>query len=243
MAEVVFITGASSGLGRQMAREFANRGYDLALAARSLDVLEELKLELQGAVRVEVYQLDVIDDNAVKQVLEQAKSDFGRLDKILANAGIGVMGVIGEGSFGGARSTIEVNVIGAMATMHHGIALFRGQGFGHVVAISSVAAVKGLPGSGSYSASKAAINAYAESLSIETAREKIDVTVLSPGYIDTPINQSAKSRPFVVDVEMGGKALVDAIEKKVGHSYIPRWPWMLVAPLLSILPKRLFVGR
>lgn len=239
MSKNIFITGASSGLGKQMALEFASRGYNLALTARREDILLAVKKQIQESFKVEVFvaALDVQDYQQTQQVLAAAATQLGSVDKVIANAGIGSGGRIGEdGAFGHARDVINTNVVGAMATIDAATALFRRQGHGHIVTLSSVSAFRGLPGSGSYSASKAAISIYSEALRAETYSENIDVTVLSPGYIDTPLNDSLANRPFLIDLVRGGKILANLIEKKVKRSTVPPWPWGLVARIIAILP-------
>lgn len=239
MSKNIFITGASSGLGKQMALEFASRGYNLALTARREDILLALKKQIQENYKVEVFvaPLDVLDYEQTQQALTAAAAQLGSIDKVIANAGIALDGRIGEdGAFGKARDVINTNVVGAMATIDAATAFFRQQGHGHIVTMSSVSAFRGLPGSGPYSASKAAISVYTEALRVEAYSENIDITVLSPGYIDTPINDSLESRPFLIDLVSGGKILANLIEKKVKRSTVPPWPWALVARLIAILP-------
>ncbi len=233
----VFITGASSGLGRQMAIELARRGYRLALTARRLDVLRDLQAEL-GLPEATVFiaALDVTDEAAVRRVLSEAQAHFGALDIVIANAGIGHHGHIGKLAFAKVRDTVNTNVIGFMATVDAALHCFQTQGHGHLVGISSVAAFRGMPAGGVYGASKSAVTAYLQALRAETRGSRILVTTLSPGFIDTPINRGAKSRPFVIPVEKGGKLLVDLIEKRVECATVPRWPWALVARLIAIVP-------
>jgi len=240
MTETVLITGASSGLGKQMAIEFARRGYNLALSARRLAELESLKQELAShGVNIKCWQCDVADGVALAEMFAEAEKTFGKIDKVVANAGMGKNGIIGKQDFNEIKATIDINVTAAMATAHHAMQVFRRQGFGHMVFIASVAGFRGLPSGGAYSASKAAVRYFAESLRAETYQENIDVTVLNPGYIDTPINQGAASRPFLIDVEKGGKILVNLIEAKVKRSTVPSWPWAIVARLMAILPTAL----
>jgi short-subunit dehydrogenase len=239
VAKTVFITGASSGIGRALALEFAARGYDLFLTARRLDALEQVRVEIASsdpARRVEIRQLDVTDDADVASAIAEAADAFGRCDIVVANAGIGNSGQVGDGNVEHGRSIVETNLIGAMATVDAAVALFRRQGGGQVVGITSVAGVRGLPGSSSYSASKAGLSVYLESVRAETYGEPIKVTTLAPGYIDTPINQDMKSRPFLIDVEKGARISADLIERGVGHAFVPRFPWNVVAPLLRRLP-------
>jgi hypothetical protein len=237
----VFITGASSGLGRQMAIEFFRRGYRVALTARRLDALKQLQAELEpgGQGRVFIAALDVSDDSAVATVFSDARAFLGSVDIVVANAGVGHHGFIGKLPFAKVRETINTNVTGFMATVDAAMHCFREQGHGHLVGISSVAAFRGMPAGGVYSASKAALSTYLQALRAETYNSKIVVTTLSPGFIDTPINRGAKSRPFVIPVEQGGKLLVDLIERKVQCATVPRWPWALVARVLAVLPTAL----
>ena len=239
MAKTAFITGASSGIGRALALELAGRGYDLFLCARRLDLLEQLRAEIASehpSRRVEVRRLDVTDGADVAIAIEEAAETLGRCDIVIANAGLGSSGPVGQGRIGRDRTVIETNLIGAMATVDAAVALFRRQGGGQVVGVASVAGVRGLPGSGSYSASKAGLAVYLDSVRAETHREPIAVTTIAPGYIDTPINQDMKSRPFLIDVTKGARIAADLIERKVGYSTIPRFPWAVVSPLLRVLP-------
>jgi len=238
VAKTVFITGASSGIGRALALELAGRGYDLFLTARRLDALEQVRTDIAAAHpsrRVEVRRLDVTDDADVARAIEEAAERLGRCDIVVANAGVGNSGRVGEGNMERARLIVETNLIGAIATVDAAVALFRRQGGGQVVGVGSVAGVRGLPGSGSYSASKAGLATYLESVRAETHREPITVTTIAPGYIDTPINQDMKSRPFLIDVEKGARIAADLIERGVGYATVPRFPWV-VAPLLRVLP-------
>jgi short-subunit dehydrogenase len=239
VAKTAFITGASSGIGRALSVEMARRGYDLFLAARRLDALEEVRSEIAGAEpdrRVEIRKLDVTDDGDVAAALEEAAEKLGRLDLVVANAGLGNSGRIGEGNMERSRQIVETNLIGAMATIDAAVALFRRQGGGQIVGIGSVAGVRGLPRSGSYSASKAGVAVYLDALRAETHKEPITVTTLAPGYIDTPINQDLKSRPFLIDVEKGARTMADMIERGVGYATVPRFPWNVISPLLRRLP-------
>jgi short-subunit dehydrogenase len=240
VARTVFITGASSGIGRALSLELARRGYDLFLTARRLDALEQLRSEIASARperRVEVRQLDVTDDADVVRALDEAAERLERCDIVVANAGIGDSPPVGEGNFERSRAIVETDLIGAMATIDAAVALFRRQGAGgQVVGISSLAGVRGLPRSAAYSASKAGLTVYLESVRAETYREPIAVTALAPGYIDTPLNQDMKSRPFLIDVEKGAKITADLIERKVAYATVPRFPWTLLKPLLRVLP-------
>src|SRR4051794_7072157 len=175
MPKTVFITGASSGIGRALARELARRGYDLFLTARTLEALEEVRAEIVArgpARRVEVRRLDVTDDDDVVAALAEAAETLGRCDIVVANAGVGGSGRVGHGHTARGRLIVETNLIGAIATIDAAVALFRRQGgAGQVVGVGSVAGARGLPGSASYSASKAGIAIYLEAVRAETHSE------------------------------------------------------------------------
>jgi hypothetical protein len=123
-----------------------------------------------------------------------------------------------------------------MATIDAAAALLKKQGSGQIVAISSVAAFRGMPGSGSYSASKAAIAVYTDALRAELHGTPIKVTTLYPGYIDTPLNQHIPRRPFLISLEKGAALIADKIERGVKTSTIPTYPWNVVSRILPILP-------
>jgi len=208
VAKTVFITGASSGIGRALALELAGRGYDLFLTARRLDMLEQVRTDIAAADparRVEVRQLDVTDDADVATAIAEAAEKLGRCDIVVANAGVGNSPRVGEGGMERNRLIVETNLIGAMATIDAAVALFRRQGGGQIVGIASVAGVRGLPGSASYSASKAGVAVYLESVRAETYREPITVTTIAPGYIDTP-DQPGHEEPAVPGRRREGRA-------------------------------------
>jgi short-subunit dehydrogenase len=242
MPSSVFITGASSGIGYALALEYAARGFDLALTARRTDVLETLKQRirtLHPERNVLVRQLDVNNHADVIVAMDEAASHFGKLDIVIANAGIGSLGRVGHGYFAEHRAIVETNVIGVMATSDAGIKLFRAQKHGQLVIISSVAAFRGLPGGAAYGASKAAVATYAEAIRAETHGTGIKVCTIFPGFIDTPINQSNPNRPFLITPERGAQLIVDQISRGVATAIVPRFPWSVVALLARWIPTRM----
>lgn len=241
-SKTAFLTGASSGIGQALAPELAARGYDLVLAARRTDSLEQVKSVIAARFpqrRVEVRALDVTRYDDVQDAIAASAAEHGGLDLVIANAGIGSTNAVGHGNFAADRAVIETNVLGAMATIDAAAALFLKQNRGQIVVISSVAAFRGLPGAGSYSASKAAIAVFADAVRAELHGTPIRVTTLFPGYIDTPINQDMKSRPFLVSVDKGARIIADLIERGVQTSTVPVYPWNLVGRLLRVLPTGL----
>jgi NADP-dependent 3-hydroxy acid dehydrogenase YdfG len=241
----IFITGASSGIGEALAIEFARRGYAIAIAARRLDRLQALETRLAGAgaARVVAIELDVDDLSSIPAALGRANEALGRLDVIVANAGIGPGTPIGKGRFEPARQTITTNLLGAMATVDAAVQLLRAQGGGQIVAITSIAAARGLPGFGAYCASKAGLHRYLQALRGEVHGEPIAVTELAPGFIDTELNRSLPSRPFVIPLEKGAALMARMIEARAGFRFVPVLPWTLVVPLLKLLPTALLAPR
>jgi short-subunit dehydrogenase len=241
MQKTVLITGASSGIGAALAREFASRGYDCAVSARRVENLGTLQQQIQREWpqrKVHAAALDVTDYDSVFTHLTGARTALGSLGIVVANAGVDASGRAGTGRFTAHRSVIETNVLGAMATADAAIAAFREQGWGQLVVISSVAAFRGLPGSGAYCASKAAIATYAEAIRAEVSGTSIKVTTLYPGFIDTPMNEQLKSRPFLIDVTKGARLIANLIERGVQTATVPAFPWSVVVRLLPLLPTR-----
>lgn len=235
------LTGASSGIGAALARELAARGHDLALAARREDSLHLLAAELQARFgrRAVALPLDVTDYAACQDAVGLAANALGGLDGIVANAGIGLYGKAGNGHFERYRRTLETNLIGAIACLDAATQLFRAQGHGHLVAVASVAGKRGLPRDCAYSASKAGLISYMQSLQIELRGSAIDTTLLLPGYIDTPINQHGGARPFLIDAERAARLIRRHIEARHRQAYVPGWPWALIGRLLPLLPSSL----
>jgi short-subunit dehydrogenase len=239
MSKSILITGASSGIGRAVACEMARRGYSLALASQRVDQINELKAEIEqqcGPPAVVVRGLDVTNYDDVYRAVDEVADALGGLDIVFANAGVGLGERVGRGDFEKARRTIEVNLIGAIATVDAAAAHFLKKGKGHIVGTSSVAAFRGMPRSSAYSASKAGLAVYLEAVRAELYRKNIDVTVLYPGYIDTPLNNMLPNRPFLISVEKGAAIIASLIEKRVKSSTVPVYPWNIVGRLLKILP-------
>ncbi len=239
MSKTILITGASSGIGKALSFEMARKGYRLGLMARNTAALESIREELSelpGSSQVVVAGLDVTDYTAVFDVIQDLARRLNGFDTIFINAGIGLGEKIGRGDFEKARKTIEVNLIGAIATADAAVQHFLEQGGGHIVGVSSVAAFRGMPRASAYSASKAGLATYLEALRAETLRKNIHVTVLYPGYIDTPLNDMLPNRPFVIPVEKGAAIIAKLIEKKVKRSTVPVFPWNIAGKLLRFLP-------
>jgi len=238
----ILITGASSGLGAGMARQFAAKGRDLALCARRTDNLEELKAELLARhpnVTVAVAALDVNDHEAVPKVFAELGEELGGIDCVIVNAGIGKGYPLGGGKAWANKATIETNLVAALVHIETTLEMFKKSGSGHLVLVSSVLGNKGVPGvKAAYAASKAGVTSLGESLRAEYPSGPIRITVLEPGYIESEMTAKSASTMLMVDNETGVKAMVDAIEKEKGRAVVPGWPWWPLAELMKVLPPR-----
>lgn len=240
--KTILITGASSGLGEGMARLFAKLGYNLAICARRTERLEQLKSELMAQypeIRIEYRVLDVSDYSAIFQVFDAFKADFGQIDRVVVNAGVGESRRIGKGRFETNRRTAEINFISALAQCEAAMQIFRAQNSGHLVVISSMSAMRGLPKHmTTYGASKAGLAHLAEGIRADMLLTElpIKVSTIYPGYIRTEINTNAKPLPFEVDAKTGTKAMVAAIEAGVDEACVPSLPWSIVGQAMKRLP-------
>ena len=246
MAQTVLITGASSGLGAEMARQLAG----LALCARRADRLDALREEIRTGypdARVEVRALDVDDHDAVFEVFRGFATDFGRIDRVVVNAGIGKGAPLGTGRFDANRQTAMTNFVAALAQTEAALEIFRAQGSGHLVMVSSMSAMRGMPKAGTtYAATKAGVAHLAEGVRAELLGSPIHVSVLYPGYIRSEMNDHArKAPPFMVGTERGVAAMVEAMEKQKPSARVPSWPWVPLGFALKHLPlplARRFMG-
>ena len=240
MRKNVLITGASSGLGAGMARILAAKGHHLALTARRVDRLEALRDELLAAdpgIEVVVHELDVNDHDQVFAVFKQAIADLGGLDRVIVNAGLGKGGRIGTGKFYANKETAETNFVAALAQCEAAMEHFYERKSGHLVVLSSMSAMRGMPSSmTTYAATKAAIAHLAEGIRSDLINRKghdIKVTTLFPGYIASEMNEGVQQETrMMVDTETGCKALVKVIEREVVDAAVPTWPW---APLGQVM--------
>lgn len=240
----ILITGASSGLGAEMARQFAARGHDLALTARRTDRLDQLKAEIterHPERRVELRALDVNDDTAVFAIFDELAATLGQIDRIIINAGLGKGAPLGTGRADANRQTAMTNFVAAITQAEAAMQIFRAQRRGHLVFISSMSAMRGMPKTVNvYAATKAGVAHLAEGLRAEmlTAKDlNVTVSTIYPGYIRSEMNEKvAQDTPFMVDTETGVRAMVAAIEAGKANARVPAWPWRPLGTLLRHLP-------
>ncbi|GIU11933.1 MULTISPECIES: SDR family oxidoreductase [unclassified Shewanella] len=236
----ILITGASSGLGKGMAIEFAKMGRDLALCARRVERLEALKhelLQINPNIKVSVKALDVNQHQTVFTVFNEFKSELGQLDRIILNAGMGKGASIGTGHFEANKQTAETNFVALLAQAEAAMTIFRQQNAGHLVTISSVSAVRGFRRAMTvYAATKAAVTSLTEGIRIDVMHTPIKVSCIHPGFIRSEINEHVAKVPFIVDTQTGCRAMVAAIEAERASCYVPGWPWSILHRLLRLAP-------
>ena len=211
-----------------MARAFAAKGRDLALCARRLDRLEELKTELgrrHPNVTVAVAALDVDEHDRVPEVFAELSDQLGGIDRVIVNAGIGKGAPLGSGKVWANKATIETNLVSALVQIEAALAMFKAAGSGHLVLMSSVMGNRGVPGvKAAYAASKAGLSSLGESLRAEHASGPIKVTVIEPGYIESEMTAKSKTTMLMVDTDTGVRQIVAAIEGEPGRAIVPGWP-------------------
>jgi short-subunit dehydrogenase len=235
----VFLTGASSGIGEALAREYAARGATLGLVARRASVLTDLAGSLPG--RHHTYACDVTDRDALIAAARVFEAATGGADVVIANAGISE-GVLTEyyEDLEAFRRVMDTNVLALAHTFHPFIAPMRTRGRGTLVGIASVAGIRGLPGSEAYCASKAAAISYCESLRVELRRTGVRVVTVAPGFVRTPLTAKNPYRmPFLMEPADFARRAADHIASGTSYAVIP-WQMGVVAKLLRVLPNWAF---
>ncbi|HZV55684.1 MAG TPA: SDR family oxidoreductase [Rhodocyclaceae bacterium] len=235
----VVITGASSGLGAALARHYAGRGATLALIARREAELARLAGELPCLTFT--YPCDVTDAGGMKSAAADFIARAGVPDLVIANAGISVGTLTQEASdLPVFERVLAVNVVGLVNTFHPFIAPMLDAGRGTLAGIASVAGIRGLPGSGAYSASKAAAISYLEALRGELRGSGVKVATVLPGYVETPMTAlNPYPMPFILPVEEAARRLARVIDAGRSYAVVP-WQMAIVAKLLRLLPNPVF---
>jgi len=232
----IVITGASSGLGRELAIQYGAKGFQLCLIARREDKLHALKNQIGS--KCEVYTGDVTNRNEIERIANEFISRHGPPDIVIANAGISL------GTYAAARQSndelnevMKTNFFGMIYTCQAFIDSMAVAGSGTLVGISSLAGLRGIPGSSAYSSSKAAAISYLESLRVELRNSGVRVLTVCPGYIRTPMTDvNTFKMPFLMDVESAAKSLIGAIDRRKSFHVMP-WQMALVGFILRRLPN------
>jgi short-subunit dehydrogenase len=237
---VIFLTGASSGIGEALARHYAAQGATLGLFARRGDDLARIAASLDGAT-VRTYAGDVRDASALQAAAADLIAHHGLPDVVIANAGVS-RGTLTEHAedLAAFRAVLDTNVLGMVHTFHPFVSAMRARGAGVLCGIASVAGFRGLPGSGAYSASKAAAIRYLESLRVELAPAGVAVVTVCPGYVATPMTARNPYRmPFRLAPDVAARRIARAIARR-RRFYVLPWPMALVGLALRLMPRALY---
>lgn len=235
----VFITGASSGIGAALARAYAARGATLGLAARREAALKALADSLP--VKTSIYPLDVADAAALQTAADDFNARYGLPEVVIANAGVSVGTLTEEKEdLAAFERVFATNVMGMVNTFAPFAAAMRRRGSGRLVGVASVAGVRGLPGAGAYSASKAATLAYLEALRVEMRDCGVKVVIIAPGYIVTPMTAANDyPMPFLLDADVAARRMLRAIDRGARRVVVP-WQMAIVAGVMRLLPDALY---
>ncbi len=240
--KTVFLTGASSGIGEGLAIALAKKGAILGLLARREELLNELaaKCEVAGG-KARVFACDVVDSDAVHAAAARFRDEFGHIDIMIANAGIGGKGLaVRDLEPSAVKQVIDTNVMGAVNAIHAVLPQMLERGSGHLVAVSSLAGFRGLPKSAAYSASKAAMTTLFESVRLDVASRGIDVTIIQPGFIRTPLTAGREAKmPFLMHLDDAIPYFVRAIEKKKRFAAFP-WQLATLVRIARFLPAFIY---
>lgn len=239
--KVVFITGASSGIGRGLAVELGRRGALLGLLARRAETLREIVSEVEAAGgQALALPSDVVDAQSVRAAADELREKFGRIDVLVANAGIGATTDARDLRADEVAHVIGVNVLGAVNSVTAVLPEMVAEKSGQLVVISSLAAYRGLPKSGAYCASKAAVSAFFESLRVDLAGSGVEVTIIHPGFIKTPLTAGREAQmPYLMELDNAIQKIVRAIEKRK-KSYAFPWQLATIVRAAMLFPVPLY---
>ena len=231
------ITGASSGIGRGLAVEFARRGAKIGLVARRVELIEEVVREVEAAgSQALALPADVQDAASMVAAAEKLNEELGPIDILIANAGIGPTRDAAKLNAEEVAGVMNVNVIGASNSAAAVIPGMVARGSGQLVIISSLAAYRGLPRSAAYCASKAAVSAFFESLRLDLEPRGIDVTIIHPGFIKTPLTDGRDAQmPFLLELDDAVRKMARAIEKRRKRYSFP-WQLATIVRVGMVMP-------
>jgi NAD(P)-dependent dehydrogenase (short-subunit alcohol dehydrogenase family) len=239
--KVAFITGASSGIGRALAIELGRRGARVGLLARRAEALNETAREVEaaggGALALAA---DVRDVEAVRAAADRLRAKFGRIDVMVANAGIVPTTHVLDLRPGDLDDVMSINVVGAVNSVMAVLPEMAKQGSGQLVAISSLAGYRGLPKSAAYCASKAALSSFFESLRVDLRGTGVDVTIIHPGFIKTPMTEGRTAKmPFLMELDDAIKKIIRAIETRKKSCAFP-WQLATIVRAAMLFPIPLY---
>jgi short-subunit dehydrogenase len=224
--QVAIITGASSGIGWALARRLAAEGCKVGLVARRRDKLEALAKEIdQAGGTASVAAADVGDRGQTVAAIHDVAARLGPVDLLIANAGVGLPTLLEPMNTPDIEAMVRVNVLGVVYALEAVLPEMLRRGRGHVAALSSLAAYKGLPGESAYCASKAAVNVYMEGLRIHVRDKGIAVTTICPGFVHTPMTEMNEYRmPWVMSADEAARRIVRALHRR---RKVYNFPWQM----------------
>ncbi len=235
----MLITGASSGIGRGLATHLLQRGALLGLVARSAEPLETIVRDNKEAKALPLIA-DVRDASAIKNAAESLRREFGPIDVLIANAGIGTITRAHQIDPSTVADVLNTNVLGAVNCVAAVVPQMIERGSGRLVAISSLAAYRGLRSSAAYCASKAALSAFMESVRLDLNRTGVGVTIIHPGFIKTPLTAGREANlPFQMELDYAVKKIVSAIERN-RKSYAFPWQLATIVRLGMVMPNFMY---
>ncbi len=234
------VTGASSGIGAALARALAREGIEVVLAARREAALHELAATIaHDGGKARVLALDVSDPELTFTKIQAIDDEIGGLDLVVANAGVGQQRWAGKLDWQACSQVIDVNVRGAVATLVAVLPRMIERGRGRLVGISSVAQYRGLPKNASYSASKAFLSTFLESLRVDLRHTGVAVTDVRPGFVDTPLSASIPRKPFEIDADAAARLILASITRRQRVLVFPL-PMRILGALLTVMPSAIY---
>lgn len=240
--KTIFLTGASSGIGEALAVALAKKGAVVGLAARRRDLLERIAKDCEKAGgTARVFAVDVTDEDAVGRAVDEFTHEFAHIDILIANAGIGGNNAETRDLKPLAvKKVIDINLLGAVNAVHAVLPSMKRRNSGHIVAISSLAGFRGLPKSAAYSASKAGMTAFFESVRLDVKHLGIDVTIIQPGFIRTPLTAGRTNKmPFLMELDDAVPLFIRAIERRKKFAAFP-WQLATIVRAGKIMPAWLY---
>lgn len=235
--KTIWITGASSGIGVELVRQLATTGADIAISARSQDKLDELAQEFTN---VHAYPLDVVDAAAVATCSASIESDLGPIDLAIFNAGVSAASTTAKPAAETFKTIIETNFLGVTNGLSAVVPSMSERGSGHISWVGSLGGYNGLPGAGAYNASKAALMSLAESSRLELAQKGIDLSIIAPGFIRTPLTAKNKfPMPFLMEPDQAARKIISGLKARKYEVIFPG-PMAWLTKFLRLMPYPVF---
>ncbi len=238
---VVWVTGASSGIGEALAYRLAKQGFHVAASARSAYKLLQMASGNYGAGSIRAFPLDVTDAEAIAEVVDRIRVEFGRIDIAVLNAGTYLPEDTVDLDVEMVRRQFDINVFSVLNCMSVLFPEMRTNGKGHIAIVSSVAGYRGLPHSAAYSATKAALIALAESLQSLYAQHKVKLQIINPGFVRTPLTaKNTFPMPFLITAEKAADIIARGLTSNRFEIVFP-WPMAILMKIVRMLPYALFL--